>query len=234
MCSVFVFPFLFSSLVFDKTKKELRLPILREIWRSGVAVKRYLEYPCKSPTTMIHVWKSLSEYLSKGAYIVNFVDEKKVCEDIILIVAIDEKKRLVTIRYKKLTGDIVEQTLLFEEYADDFLSESIQKHLVRFDIFDIVKQTGQVDRKEIREHWENAKLSFWEQRKCMKKVMNMEKVLGEWFVVFQNAVSYLAEKGLVQSDYELFSCESKNLGKKLKRYCEILSNASDYIMGEEK
>ena len=120
------------------------------------------------------------------------------------------------------------------------LSESIQKHLVRFDIFDIVKQTGQVDRKEIREHWENAKLSFWEQRKCMKKVMNMEKVLGEWFVVFQNAVSYLAEKGvmnqspLVQSDYELFSCESKNLGKKLKRYCEILSNASDYIMGEEK
>ena len=110
---------LFSSLVFDKTKKELRLPILREIWRSGVAVKRYLEYPCKSPTTMIHVWKSLSEYLSKGAYIVNFVDEKKVCEDIILIVAIDEKKRLVTIRYKKLTGDIVEQTLLFEEYADD-------------------------------------------------------------------------------------------------------------------
>ena len=136
---------LFSSLVFDKTKKELRLPILREIWRSGVAVKRYLEYPCKSPTTMIHVWKSLSEYLSKGAYIVNFVDEKKVCEDIILIVAIDEKKRLVTIRYKKLTGDIVEQTLLFEEYADDFLSESIQKHLVRFDIFDIVKQTGQVD-----------------------------------------------------------------------------------------
>ena len=113
---------LFSSLVFDKTKKELRLPILREIWRSGVAVKRYLEYPCKSPTTMIHVWKSLSEYLSKGAYIVNFVDEKKVCEDIILIVAIDEKKRLVTIRYKKLTEDIVEQTLLFEEYADDFLS----------------------------------------------------------------------------------------------------------------
>ena len=231
---------LFSSLVFDKTKKELRFPILREIWRSGVAVKRYLEYPCKSPTTMIHVWKSVSEYLSKGAYIVNFVDEKKVCEDIILIVAIDEKKRLVTIRYKKLTGDIVEQTLSFEEYADDFLSESIQKHLVRFDIFDIVKQTGQVDRKEIREHWENAKLSFCEQRKCMKKVMNMEKVLGEWFVVFQNAVSYLAEKGvmnqspLVQSDYELFSCESKNLGKKLKRYCEILSNASDYIMGEEK
>ena len=86
---------------------------------------------------MIHVWKSLSEYLSKGAYIVNFVDEKKVCEDIILIVAIDEKKRLVTIRYKKLTGDIVEQTLSFEEYADDFLSESIQKHLVRFDIFDM-------------------------------------------------------------------------------------------------
>ena len=177
------------------------------------------------------------EYATPAGY---FVDEKKVCEDIILIVAIDEKKRLVTIRYKKLTGDIVEQTLLFEEYADDFLSESIQKHLVRFDIFDIVKQTGQVDRKEIREHWENAKLSFWEQRKCMKKVMNMEKVLGEWFVVFQNAVSYLAEKGvmnqspLVQSDYELFSCESKNLGKKLKRYCEILSNASDYIMGEEK
>ena len=68
----------------------------------------------------------------------------------------------------------------------------------------------------------------------------MEKVLGEWFVVFQNAVSYLAEKGvmnqspLVQSDYELFSCESKNLGEKLKRYCEILNNASDYIMGEEK
>lgn len=189
---------------------------------------------------MIHVWKSLSEYLSKGAYIVNFVDEKKVCEDIILIVAIDEKKRLVTIRYKKLTGDIVEQTLLFEEYADDFLSESIQKHLVRFDIFDIVKQTGKVDRKEVREHWENAKLSFWEQRKCMKKVTDMEKVLGEWFVVFQNAVSYFAEKGvmnqspLVQSDYELFSCESKNLGKKLKRYCEILSNAPDYIMGEEK
>ena len=62
----------------------------------------------------------------------------------------------------------------------------------------------------------------------------------EWFVVFQNAVSYFAEKGvmnqspLVQSDYELFSCESKNLGKKLKRYCEILSNAPDYIMGEEK
>ena len=151
---------LFSSLVFDKTKKELRFPILREIWRSGVAVKRYLEYPCKSPTTMIHVWKSLSEYLSKGAYIANFVDEKKVCEDIILIAAIDEKKRLVTIRYKKLTGDIVEQTLLFEEYADDFLSESFQKHLVRFDIFDIVKQTGQVDRKEVREHWENAKPCF--------------------------------------------------------------------------
>ena len=187
-----------------------------------------------------HVGKSEEEYLSKGAYIANFVDEKKVCEDIILIAAIDEKKRLVTIRYKKLTGDIVEQTLLFEEYADDFLSESFQKHLVRFDIFDIVKQTGQVDRKEVREHWENAKLSFWEQRKCMKKVTDMEKVLGEWFVVFQNAVSYLAEKGvmnqspLVQSDYELFSCESKNLGKKLKRYCEILSNASDYIMGEEK
>ena len=37
----------------------------------------------------------------------------------------------------------------------------------------------------------------------------------------------------MQSDYELFSCESKNLGKKLKRYCEILSNAPDYIMGEE-
>ena len=54
---------LFSSLVFDKTKKELRFPILREIWESGVAVKRYLEYPCKSPATMIHVWKSLSEYL---------------------------------------------------------------------------------------------------------------------------------------------------------------------------
>mgnify|MGYP000115766829 CR=1 FL=1 len=127
-----------------------------------------------------------------------------------------------------------------EEYADDFLSESIQKHLVRFDIFDIVKQTGKVDRKEVREHWENAKLSFWEQRKCMRKVTDMEKVLGEWFVVFQNAVSYFAEKGvmnqspLVQSDYELFSCESKNLGKKLKRYCEILSNAPDYIMGEEK
>ena len=71
---------LFSSLVFDKTKKELRFPILREIWESGVAVKRYLEYPCKSPATMIHVWKSLSEYLSKGAYIVNFVDEKKAEE----------------------------------------------------------------------------------------------------------------------------------------------------------
>ena len=164
----------------------------------------------------------------------------KVCYDIFLIAAFDEKKRLVTIRYKKLTGDIVEQTLLFEEYADDFLSESIQKHLVRFDIFDIVKQTGKVDRKEVREHWENAKLSFWEQRTCMRKVTDMEKVLGEWFVVFQNAVSYFAEKGvmnqspLVQSDYELFSCESKNLGKKLKRYCEILSNAPDYIMGEEK
>ena len=74
----------------------------------------------------------------------------------------------------------------------------------------------------------------------MRKVTDIEKVLGEWFVVFQNAVSYFAEKGvmnqspLVQSDYELFSCESKNLGKKLKRYCEILSNAPDYIMGEEK
>lgn len=30
---------LFSSLVFDKTKKELRFPILREIWESGVAKK---------------------------------------------------------------------------------------------------------------------------------------------------------------------------------------------------
>ena len=30
---------LFSSLVFDKTKKELRFPILREIWKSGVAKK---------------------------------------------------------------------------------------------------------------------------------------------------------------------------------------------------
>ena len=84
---------LFSSLVFDKTKKELRLPILREIWRSGVAVKRYLEYPCKSPTTMIHVWKSLSEYLSKGAYIVNFVDEKKA-EEFDKMFPYKEKKKL--------------------------------------------------------------------------------------------------------------------------------------------
>lgn len=29
----------FPSLVFDKTKKELRFPILREIWESGVAKK---------------------------------------------------------------------------------------------------------------------------------------------------------------------------------------------------
>ena len=73
---------------------------------------------------------------------------------------------------------------MFEEYADDFLSESIQKHLVRFDIFDIVKQTGQVDRKEIREHWENAKLSFWEQRKCMKKVTDMGKGSGRMVCFF--------------------------------------------------
>ena len=84
---------LFSSLVFDKTKKELRLPILREILRSGVAAKRYLEYPCKSPTSMIHVWKSLSEYLSKGAYIVNFVDEKKA-EEFDKLFPYKEKKKL--------------------------------------------------------------------------------------------------------------------------------------------
>ena len=148
---------------------------------------------------MIHVWKSLSEYLSKGAYIVNFVDEKKVCEDIILIVAIDEKKRLVTIRYKKLTGDIVEQTLLFEEYADDFLSESIQKHLVRFDIFDIVKQTGQVDRKEIREHWENAKLSFLGAEEMHEESDEYGKSSGRMVCCFSERGFIFGRKGRYES-----------------------------------
>lgn len=36
---------LFSSLVFDKTKKKLRFPILRESWKSGVA-KKVQSYSC--------------------------------------------------------------------------------------------------------------------------------------------------------------------------------------------
>ena len=42
---------------------------------------------------MIHVWKSLSEYLSKGAYIVNFVDEKKA-EEFDKMFPYKEKKKL--------------------------------------------------------------------------------------------------------------------------------------------
>ncbi len=78
-----------------------------------------------------------------------------------------------------------------------FYRKVFKKHLVRFDIFDIVKQTGQVDRKEIREHWENAKLSFLGAEEMHEESDEYGKVLGEWFVVFQNAVSYLAEKGVM-------------------------------------
>ncbi len=237
-CDVCLFYHLFSSLVFDKKKKELRFPTLREFWKSGVAVKRYLEYPCKSLTAIKPVWNLLSQYLRKGSYIVNFVDEKKVCEDIVLILSIDEKKRLITIRYKQLTGDVIEKTLLFEEYAGDFLSENIRKHLLRFDIFDVVKQEGRIDRKELRKHMGNAKLSFWDRKKCMKKGTDMDKVLSEWFIIFQKAISCLLEKGVINqsplnpSDDTLFSSANKNLKMKLKRYDVILSNVPTYITGE--
>lgn len=111
---------------YDEKKKKICFVSLKEWWKSGLFIKKYVEYPYSSSSQLDGGFDEMNYYLEKGGYIVHFLDENIVSEDIVYVVDILMHRNEIRFVSKSLSGNIEEELIPFEEYCKRFLSSGKQ------------------------------------------------------------------------------------------------------------
>lgn len=209
------FLFLFSTVKYQSRKKSLQFITLKEMWKYGLVIKRYMEYPDVSIDEVTNVFEEIQTYLRQEDYVVHFIDENLESDRINLILNISLADRKVTFRSWSITDVMQEDCLSYEEYFREYMVLDSARNVVRFDIYQPVEQKGR----------QVAELSLLQKRIEMGRITGMDKlhcllnanqtnrsfmVMNEWFSVFEKLVSWLQSEKNLKTDI-VFSEEERKL-----------------------
>lgn len=229
----------FSTVTYSASKKVLQFIPLKEMWKYGLVVKRYLEYPSISVEELDDVFEEIQYYLQQKDYIVHFVDEALESDRINLILNISLRDRKVTFRSWSLSGEMQENLLPYEEYGKRYMACGLSGGVVRFDIYSPVKQKEEkkINWSVLQKRIQGSRISIINRKRCLsnkKGISASSKVMREWFTVFQDVISQFCgeeafqlpfviseeERRLFQTDtgYD----DAKHLEQMIKVYNKLL------------
>lgn len=57
---------LMDILRFDSKRRIVRFISLKELWKTGLIIKKYIEYPCHAYSELENVFSEMNDYLKKG------------------------------------------------------------------------------------------------------------------------------------------------------------------------
>ena len=77
--------YLAAVVQYDKKKKKICFASLKELWKTGLLIKKYVEYPYNTEKQLENGFAEIAFYLKRGGYIVHFLDVNVVSDDIVYI-----------------------------------------------------------------------------------------------------------------------------------------------------
>lgn len=217
----------FSEVHFDEKTRGLRLASLRELWKDGFAMKRYMEYPCACSSNLDKVFEEIDFYLQKGDLVIRYIDRESVCEGMNWITGIHTADCKINFRTMAFNGEVLEESLTYEAYCKRFLTFRDNNSRVRFDIYQplmrMKRDKQEIDPVVLGKNLIHQKISPLCMISCLFHVRRVgtvsRKVLCEWFQIFKKYEHYLQEEGCfndacVESREEnlLFSMDSEQNG----------------------
>ena len=206
---------LFSTINYDPQKKSLRFISLKEMWQYGLTVKRYLEYPEVRISEISNVFQEICIYLQRKDYVVHFINGSLFSEDINIILDISLVERKVNYITWQLDGNMIENTLPYEEYYEKYISIDSFPKTMRFDIYQPIKKDEKKEMilKVLLERINRGKLTGFNRIHCLHSVKRMEssfRVLQAWFSVFERTINWLCEEEFLEKN-TIYGEEEKRL-----------------------
>ena len=218
---------------YDKKKKKICFASLKELWKTGLLIKKYVEYPYNTEKQLENGFAEIAFYLKRGGYIVHFLDVNVVSDDIVYIKDIFMDSREIQFVSKGFSGDIVEERASIEQYCNRFLTSENKRLKLRFDVYCYIEESQICKRRIV-----SKKIGFRDEVLCLsrrKKFLgDSRQVLCEWFQLLTNVLEQRQEfvidddNGIIDSrDMELFlkipnQNRKKYLHHLIKRYNRII------------
>lgn len=194
----------FLTLKVNAENKTLHFVTLKELWKSGIAMKRYLEYPNVELHSLDTFFEEINTYIRKSAYLIHFINGIHEKEKYIQIRGISMEMKKVRVISWEENGQAIDREVSFTEYYQTYIETDHSRDIVRIDIYEPISNRGRkhLDRNAILKIVENGILSSGNILCCLwnRHTYNSAKVLCEWFQIFENTVAYLLDHQLLNQD----------------------------------
>lgn len=183
---------LFLNVVFSAKEKGLRFLNFRDMWKCGLTVKRYVEYPDITSCSIHYVFDELYHYLQRGDYVLHCVGDDLDSDNRNRIVAVFPLEQTVTVQTWE-NDRMYEETMAYEEYYESYVFRRSPREVMRFDMYRPVGRMGSHTHavEEMKKRLKRGRISALNRVRCLSSkssIPHSVNVLKEWFSVFEDTL----------------------------------------------
>lgn len=243
--------FFFLTVRYDIQKKSLRFMSMKEMWKYGLVVKRYIEYPNNQVVGESGVFEEIGGYIQRNDYVLHYTDENLENDDVNMILRISLPERKVDFRSWHPDGSVTEESLTYKEYCERHTSYISSLSKMRFDIYqptyNAKEMVVRVDNMLTRVN--DGKISKLDRIRCLNNSRSLNvslKVLQEWFFVFEQTIDWLCKEGVLngntvysEDERQLFKTDvgcdiPKYLNQMIRVYNKLMDRLKKELWGDGK